>query len=159
MFQREVISSSFVKLSQTAIPQSAGMHREWESVLVCAEGYPGRPGVHQPVKCAWFYQRRLCDKEMPLLLCPTTFSSSENGSSEWPAVELYMPLCPGAWWLACNLLTQGWWVILWMTWLQGDCTCPSLKLKSISLMRTGLLQMKLFPQNKHEVFASYGVTQ
>lgn len=50
------------------------MHREQESVLVCAEGGPGRPGVHQPVKCAWFYQRRLCDKETPLLLCPTMFS-------------------------------------------------------------------------------------
>lgn len=50
------------------------MHREQESVLVCAEGGPGRPGVHQPVKCAWFYQRRLCDKETPLLLCLTMFS-------------------------------------------------------------------------------------
>lgn len=48
MFQRDSISSSFVKLPQTAIPQSAGMCREQESVVVGAEGGAGRPGVHQP---------------------------------------------------------------------------------------------------------------
>ena len=41
-----LFSSSSVRLSQTALL------REQESVPVCAEGGPGRPGVHQPVKCA-----------------------------------------------------------------------------------------------------------
>lgn len=56
---------------------------------VCAEGGPRRHGVRQPVECAWLYQRSLCDKKVPLLLCLTTVSSSDGR-----AVGVIYASCP-----------------------------------------------------------------
>lgn len=148
MFQRDIINSSLVSFSDSYSLECRNAQRAGISAGLCWRvalgglGFINQSSVLDSVKGGFVIRRRL------LPLCPTMFFLFRM-TCLWS----YMCPFPSTWWLAWNILPQGY-KSHESNSVPRDCQCPSLKPKSF-LMRTGLPPNETLPQNKYQVFCLF----